>query len=77
MRSTVEAVTSRVMESYALMFDDEAAETVRANVVSFIETMCRKGETDDNRLAVLALIHLRRSNGKALPAAPDNAQTLL
>jgi hypothetical protein len=69
MQSVIEAATRRVMESYALMRDDDAAEAVRAKIVSFIEQAWRAGETDDNRLAVSALIFLRTSDhGRATNA---------
>jgi hypothetical protein len=72
MQTTVEAATRRVMETYALMYDDDTAEAARASIVSLIETMRKQGETDDNRLAVSALIHLRKSNGTG-PAVSTKA----
>jgi hypothetical protein len=58
----VEAATRRVMESYALMRTDDAAEAVRARIESFIAQAWQAGETDDNRLAVSALIYLRKAS---------------
>jgi hypothetical protein len=62
MQSVIEAATRRVIESYALMRDEDTAEAARAKIVSFIEQAWRAGETDDNRLAVSALIFLRTAN---------------
>jgi hypothetical protein len=58
---TVEVATQRVLQTYALMFDDEKAEAVRETVVEHIERRLTEGETDDGRLAVSALSYLRNN----------------
>jgi hypothetical protein len=60
MQDTIETVTRRVMEAYALMYDDQSADEDREKIASLIESLVQNGETDESRLAVAALSRLRR-----------------
>ena len=60
MQATVATVTGRVMEAYALMYDDHHASADRDKIAAFIESMFHNGETDEGRLAVSALAHFRK-----------------
>jgi hypothetical protein len=60
MQATIEIVTRRVMEAYALMYDDQSADEDRKKIALLIQSLVQNGETDEGRLAVSALARLRR-----------------
>ena len=62
MQASVETVIGRVMEAYALMYDDQSADAVREEIAAFIEWMFHHGETDEARLAVSALARFRKTD---------------
>ena len=62
MTTAIEAATRRVLETYALMFDVEQAESKRDSLSDYLQTVFSAGEKDENRLAVCGLAFLRQQN---------------
>jgi hypothetical protein len=69
MKNAVEIATRRVLETYALMFDNAKAEGVREGLEDYLTKMCSAGETDESRLAVCGLVYLREKEGRSDPVA--------
>jgi hypothetical protein len=69
MSNAIEVASRRVLETYALMFDNGKAEEVRESVVAYLEKMYTAGETDEGRLAVCGLVYLREKEGRSDPVA--------
>ena len=65
MKNAIEVATRRVLETYALMFDNAKAEAVRESVEQYLQTMFSAGETDESRLAVCGLVYLREKEGRS------------
>jgi hypothetical protein len=64
MTTSIETATRRVLETYALMFNVEQAESKRASLSDYLQTVFSAGETDENRLAVCGLAYLRQQSGR-------------
>ena len=69
MSDAIEVATRRVLETYALMFDNAKAEQARDDVVQYLNKVFSAGETDEGRLAVCGLVYLREKAGHADPVA--------
>ena len=69
MRNAIEVATRRVLETYALMFDNAKAEAVREGLEDYLQKVFSAGETDESRLAVCGLVYLREKEGRSDPVA--------
>ena len=57
----------RVIQTYGLLTNQQAAEQAKAKVENYIRTLFEAGETDDNRLTVCGLVYLRELDGSNDP----------
>ena len=69
MKNAIEIATRRVLETYALMFDNAKAEAAREGLEDYLSKMFSAGETDESRLAVCGLVYLREKEGRSDPVA--------